>query len=252
MEEERTPRERALAIIKLLVGVEPNWRPAPHHYLLAIRITIGGALIVAVLVLLGDWLWGVLVDYIQPKTTTQRKDLANIFVVIAVGVVGTLTAIAAVGNLYISRRNLQHAQDTLNQQRELDEGRSQDDALRDYFEQMGKLLAELKLAETESEDDPLRLLARSQTLTVLDRLHNPRRKRDVITFLHGAGLINTESTIVNIEGANLRRSDLSGESLGNAALTNVNLDGANLTNADLSYANLQGPYWKAPNFAERI
>jgi hypothetical protein len=123
--------------------------------------------VLAVLAFIGVWLWGVLSGYIQPKTPTDKKDLVNVFVVIAAGVIGTLTAIAALGNLYVSRRNLQHAQATLQQQRDLDNRRAQDDALQAYFDQMGDLLAVHKLMGRTNADDPIRLLARAQTLTVL-------------------------------------------------------------------------------------
>jgi hypothetical protein len=81
---------------------------------------------------------GTLAGYIQPGTPSAKKDLVNVFVVIAAGVIGTLTAMAAVGNLIVSRRNLQ-------QQRDLDERRAQDDALQAYYEQMGTLLTGHKL-----------------------------------------------------------------------------------------------------------
>ena len=68
----------------------------------------------------GKWLWVELETYIRPGTATERKDLANIFVLIAAGVIGALTAIAALGNLYFSRKNLQNAQAALRQQRDLD------------------------------------------------------------------------------------------------------------------------------------
>src|SRR5215207_10450863 len=106
-----------------------------------VAIVVGAILTAIVLASGGVWLWGVLVEYVQPKTATERKDLVNVFVIIAAGVVGLLTAIAALGNLYFSRRNLQ-------QQRDLDNRRAQDDALQSYFEQMGKLLAEQNLMKT--------------------------------------------------------------------------------------------------------
>jgi hypothetical protein len=51
--------------------------------------------------------------FIKPESPTEKKDLVNVFAVAATGVVATLTAIAAVGNLIISRRNLQNAQAAL-------------------------------------------------------------------------------------------------------------------------------------------
>lgn len=74
---------------------------------------ISTAIVLLILCLLGVWLWGVLFAFIQPESPTEKKDLVNVFAVAATGVVATLTAIAAVGNLIISRRNLQNAQAAL-------------------------------------------------------------------------------------------------------------------------------------------
>jgi uncharacterized protein YjbI with pentapeptide repeats len=212
--------------------------------------TIGIVLLLLIVVLIGVWLWGVLFAFIQPETPTDKKDLVNIFVVIAAGVIGALTVIAAVGNLIISRRNLQNAQatlqqqrDTLQQQRDLDERRAQDDALQAYFEQMGDLLTEHKLMETKDAEDPLRLLARAQTLTLLERLGSKsnrakRDKRELILFLNGAGLLKKDHTIVSLFSADLRDADLSGAKLSDADLSDADLISANLVSANLSSADL--------------
>ena len=185
------------------------------------------------------WLWGVLAGYIQPKTPTDRKEFVNVFVVIAAGVVGTLTAIAAVGNLIISRRNLQNAQATLEQQRSLDDRRAQDDALQAYYKQVGDLLTTHELTQTERDDDPLRLLAQAQTLTVLDRF-DEWHKRHLLLFLHGAGLIKKDDSIVDLARANLSRANLSAADLHRANLHRANLYDADLQGANLYDANLHG------------
>jgi len=186
-------------------------------------------LVVLGLVLIGGlfWgLWGVLVAYIDPdpKNPTQKKDLVNIFVVIAAGVVGTVTAIAAVGNLIISSRNLQNAQASLQQERDLDDRRAQEDALQAYLEYVTTLIN-----EGLSEDDPLsprRLALRSRTLNVFWQL-DPNRKRAVLEFLHKAVLIkNEEYPIIWLSGADLR-----GASLRNLNLREARLDGADLKGA---------------------
>jgi uncharacterized protein YjbI with pentapeptide repeats len=188
------------------------------------------------------WLWGVLDGYIQPKTPADKKDLVNVFVVMAAGVIGTLTAIAAVGNLIISRRNLQNAQATLQHQRDLDERRAQDDALQAYFEQMGDLLTTHKLMETK-RDDPIRLLARAQTLTLLERLDPDssramQKKRELILFLYDAGLLKKRNTIVDLDSATLIYANLIGVDLIGANFSGADLMGADLSDANLSDANL--------------
>ena len=65
------------------------------------RITWAMGVVVAllVLILIGVLLWEVLAGYIRPKTPTDKKDLVNSFVVIAAGVVGTLTIVS--GRLWV-------------------------------------------------------------------------------------------------------------------------------------------------------
>jgi hypothetical protein len=53
----QTPRERALDLIKLLVGVEANWQPTFRHCLWGIRIVVVGTILAFVITSMGDWLW---------------------------------------------------------------------------------------------------------------------------------------------------------------------------------------------------
>lgn len=152
-------------------------------------------------------LWGALDAYIRPGDATERKDLVNVFVLIGAGVVGTLTALAALLNAYFTRRNLRTAREALRQQRDLDERRAQDDALQAYLEQMGDLLTDHKLKEAQP-DDAVALLAGAQTLTVLSRL-DARRKGDLLFFVYGAGLIPKDNAVLNLLNANLVGADLS-------------------------------------------
>ncbi len=248
MEPEKTPRERAEDLIRLLV---PDWRPSREQVLWMIRIVIGLVFLQAVFVLIGTWLWEAIAHYVHPRTPSDRKDLVNVFVIIGAGVVGIFTAIAALGNLYFSRRNLQHAQATMRQQRDLEEQRAQEDALQSYFEQMGGLLTDQDLINTDRED--VRQLAQSQSHTVLARLDGPR-KGALLRFLHVAGLIrtndprqaiwpdarrlSTSKPIVGLSGADLSGAVLHEAKLYWADLSNANLSSAKLSSAKLSQAAL--------------
>jgi uncharacterized protein YjbI with pentapeptide repeats len=214
----------------------------------ALLVGIGLVVVAAGAYFGGKWLWGELAAYVRPDNAIERKELVNIFVIIAVGVVGTSTAIAAVGNLIVSRRNLQ-------QQRELEEQRAQEDALQSYFEQMGGLLTDYNLIKANRED--ILQLARAQTLTVARRLDQDR-KGQLLDFLYNSQLIRkgkTGESIVNIRradfsGANLRKAklnyanlmyvDISGADLNGAELRHADLRGADLQRADLSGADLRG------------
>jgi hypothetical protein len=210
--------------------------------------TVGTVIVLLILGSIGAWLWGVLSGYIQPKTPTDKKDLVNIFVLIAAGVIGTLTAIAALINLSFSRRNLQNAQAalrqqeaTLRQQRDLDLSRRADEALQAYFEQMGDLLIDKGLLEKDDPFDTTRVTTRARTLAVLPQLDG-ERKRWIVQFLYDGQLINNETEetafhfgspkftprIVGLSGADLKNAKLRDLTLAYAAL-----NGAILENADL-------------------
>jgi uncharacterized protein YjbI with pentapeptide repeats len=176
--------------------------------------------------------WRALVHDINPVDATDRKDTVQVYAIIVAGVVGALTALAAVGNLIISRRNLQNARETLQQQRQLDERRAQDDALQSYFQQIGELLTEHELKEAKPED-AVASLARAQTHTVVARL-DARGKRALLLFLYGARLIFGVDAVVDLFGADFSGADLKRSGLG----AGVNLRGANPSSADLRHAFL--------------
>jgi hypothetical protein len=241
-----------------------------------VAATLGVVLLVAVV--LGifwfgwDWKaligWRALVDYIDPKNATGRKDAFQVYALIVAGVVAAITAAVGLLNLRLTRRNLE-------QQRELEAQRAQGVALQAYYEEIGKLITEYDLRNTQREE--IRELARGQTLTVLQEVDG-NGKGSLLTFLQGAGLIETQlkepeeteeteetknpavalygadfqGAILhpgtdlyraNLEGANLQGATLVDADLGGRAgganLQNANLQGANLSGANLQNANLR-------------
>lgn len=198
----------------------------------AAGIVAGGALFVLGAVLL----WAMLVGYIDPKDkAANKKDVVQVYVLILAGVVAAITALVGLANLYFTRMNL-------TQQRALEDQRTQSTALQAYYEQMGKLLTEHDLLHTERAD--IRLLARAQTLTVLEGLDPPRKKR-LLRFLVGSDLVQeredrANSPLVDLTDTDLRGADLSGAVLREAYLRGARLNGANLSGADLSGADLSG------------
>jgi hypothetical protein len=240
-----------------------GWRPTKRQVLLAIGVVIA----LLILLLIGVLLWRVLAGYIQPKTPTNKKDLVNIFVVIAAGVVGSLTAIAAVGNFYISRRNLQQ-QRILEEQRaqkdrDLETQRAHESALQKYLEQVGMLLIQ------HPKPADFGTVARAQTLAVLKGLRGDRdRKRVLMLFLSESKLLDKNRkdfclrladlsdadlrclqdeilscknlSQTHLERADLGKTDLQTTDLTRAYLMEANLVGADLSGADLSGADLTG------------
>lgn len=181
--------------------------------------------------------WRALVDYINPKNATGRKDAVQVYALIVAGVVAAITAAVGLLNLRLTRRNLE-------QQRELEEQRAQGAALQSYYEQIGKLLSDKELHSTERRE--IRELARGQTLTVLQSL-DASRKMTLLAFLHGAQLIGLKNPAVELSGADLRYAELQGAFLAHANLQDVNLHGALLQGANLYKANLQGTMLQGAN-----
>ena len=154
----------------------------------------------------------------------------------------------------IEDRRAQQAQKIEDQraaaERELAEQRAQDEALQAYLSQMGSLLLDKNLRESE-EDSEVRTLARARTLTVLSRL-DPSRKSAVMEFLVEAELVQSvegRGPIIRLGGADLSGAEMSGADLSEANLSyavltevadlsKANLSGADLTEADLPHASL--------------
>jgi uncharacterized protein YjbI with pentapeptide repeats len=123
--------------------------------------------------------------------------------------------------------------------RELARTREQYDTVQDYLSVITDLIRSGPL-----EDERLRSVARSRTLTVLGGLDG-NGKRTVLRFLQEAGLIAAPSPTIDLNGADLHAADLSGTNLANAELsgvdlTDANLRGAGLGGALLRFTNLQG------------
>jgi hypothetical protein len=130
------------------------------------------------------------------------------------------------------RREDERAVQSIQEDREIAEQRTQETALQTYLDQMAKLLIENALGSTpipEAKD-----VARVWTLTVVRRI-DAERKGIVLQFLHESKLIQGDVPIVNLLHADLRGAGLSW-----AELNDANLRGADLRGADLRWANLRG------------
>jgi len=210
--------------------------------------------------------------YIDPTSATEKKDLVQSFAVVVAGVVGSLSALAAVGNLYISRRNLQQQQRNESQRREqefqteenrrngeleVENQRAQDEALQAYLNNMSAMLIPSNDQPSLYDEFPpesLKAVARAQTLSVVPNLDG-RRKRSVVQFLYESDLITIDRRVVDLTGADFTRAELQKASLSKADLSgailseaymseavleHADLSLANLSSADLSEAKLAG------------
>src|ERR1039457_426016 len=130
----------------------------------------------------------------------------------------------------------------LNEQHEHDlqlaQGQYQETTLQTYIDNIRNLLLNHKLAKSASQDT-VSQLARVQTLNTLRNL-NANQNRIVLQFLHDAGLIRSQNSVLNLSNADLTNADLTGANLSNLDLNGATLTGAQLNGADLSGATLNG------------
>ena len=114
--------------------------------------------------------------------------------------------LAAIGFWFTVQQDARQQQ-TENQrakaERKLAEQRAQDEALQAYLSQMGSLLLEKDLRNSD-KDSEVRTLARARTATAIQRLDSDRNA-NLIGFLNEAALIwRGESSIRLLAGADLR------------------------------------------------
>jgi uncharacterized protein YjbI with pentapeptide repeats len=127
---------------------------------------------------------------------------------------------------------------------QLEERRADDAALQAYLDQMGTLMLNKNLLESEPGDSTY-TLAQARTSTAISRL-DADHNRHVTRFLSDSGLsgqAGEESSIslfrqIDLSGADLSGADLSGADLRGATLNKVTLTDARLARADLRDAKL--------------
>jgi uncharacterized protein YjbI with pentapeptide repeats len=128
------------------------------------------------------------------------------------------------------------------------------DASQTFWENMSKLILDNKLLKSH-EGDPVREIARAQTLVTLSRLSGSHGyKAALLQFLHEAKLIKNPDPIISLSPtlrrersqsvskvilAHLNEAFLNEADLHDAYLRQVDLSDADLSNADLSGADLQ-------------
>jgi uncharacterized protein YjbI with pentapeptide repeats len=140
--------------------------------------------------------------------------------------------VLAVGAFYFNYAQNERQQETEEARAErqvaADNLRAQEERLQTYLDEMGTLLVDKGLLDSEEEDET-RYLARARTLAVL-REAEEDQKRIVVSFLAEAGLAGSRGgadPVVSLANANLAGADLHVVDY---------MQGADLTEADLSKA----------------
>ena len=179
------------------------------------------------------------------KTAWDWMQLLIVPVVLAVG--------ALLFNLSLNARQLETEERCAAAQIEAEDQRAQEERLQTYLEQMGTLLIDEGLLDSE-EDDEARYLARARTLAVLRRADDSQ-KRSVVEFLAESGLAgigpprNGDEPVVSLADANLAGADLAlldylwgadltEADLSDAFMMRIDLDSASLARAQLDRADL--------------
>jgi hypothetical protein len=148
-----------------------------------------------------------------------------------------IPAVLSIGALLFNRAERQAERRRIEENerltREISAERNQESIVQTYIDRMSDLMIDKGLSASE-KGSPVRAVARTQTRTVLYRLTGGR-KGLVVRFLREAGLIESDDTIVNLAGTDLRKSKLNMTNLGAC-----NLSRANLMNVELERATLHG------------
>jgi uncharacterized protein YjbI with pentapeptide repeats len=115
---------------------------------------------------------------------------------------------------------------------------TQEAILRQYFDDMTELLIDKGLRQSEVESEK-RTIARAKTLMALRTL-NGERKGLLLRFLFEAKLINSESPVIILSGADFSKAELQYANLSGANLKDTNFKEAQLYCAYLNDTNMEG------------
>lgn len=128
-------------------------------------------------------------------------------------------------------------------ERDLLKQRARDEALQAYLEQMSHLL--LEDLRNSKEGSEVQMLARANTLTILERI-GPDRRSAVLQFLVEADLViakNSAEPIISLADANLKGAVMFEPNLKSADLRSADLENARLKRANLKNANSNKANW---------
>ena len=154
-------------------------------------------------------------------------------------------------------------------EREIAKDNLAEEAIQTYLDNFAKLLLDKELRKELfpnvndkfnilDKDNPVRDVARTQTITILRRLEGDKeRQARILNFLRDAELYgfifeNANLSTINLAQANLREANLRGADLSKADLTKADLLLANLSKANLTRANLKCAYPLGANLESAI
>ena len=133
-------------------------------------------------------------------------------------------------------------------ERNLAQDTAQREELQTFYDRMTDLLLEHKLG-TEDENQGVRAIARSMTLTTIPSL-NSQQKGQLLNFLYDANLLNEHLPIIPLQGFDLQHTDLPNGDLRKSHLRYGNFQKSNLTKTNLFHADLSNARLQHANLTE--
>jgi hypothetical protein len=161
---------------------------------------------------------------------------------------GAVPLVIAILGYWFQQRENKRAEEQDNREREIAQGNLAEEAIQAYLDNMGKLLLNKERRKELfpnvndrynllDKDNPVRDVARTQTITILRRLEgDSKRQTRIIHFLRDAQLSDFIFKKANLSAINLSADINSSEGV---YLRKVNFQQANLTRANLQRAYLR-------------
>jgi uncharacterized protein YjbI with pentapeptide repeats len=153
---------------------------------------------------------------------------------------GVLAIAALLFNLTSSRNEQKITEQRYQNDQKLAIDKQREDLLQGYFDRMSELILNNHLRTSVSNDE-VRNIARARTLSVLARL-DASRKESLLRFLYESNLISIDDPVIQLDGADLRKVNISDTRLAKTNLRGVNLSGAMLIRTDLRGSDLREAY----------
>ncbi len=199
------------------------------------------------------------------KTTISEQPYYGITLRELLELAGTLAVpiLIFIFGLWFQQRENKRAEEQAKLERGIAKDNLAEEAIQAYLDNMAKLLLDKELRKDLfpnvkdkfnllDKDNPVRDIARTQTITILRRLEGDKKRQDrIINFLRDAELYSFILKNVNLSRANLQEVDLRDANLRDAKLSSTDLSSAYLRDANLSSAylwsaNLSSAYlWSA-------
>jgi uncharacterized protein YjbI with pentapeptide repeats len=209
---------------------------APSSVYLVLAVFVASFVVFVVMAYRRGWSWTGFTSREGNKDTPNRKTLWEWLQLLLIPL--ALTAAAFLLNQLQADRDQRREDQRASSQIRAALEASRERALGAYLDEMGRLMVDDGLRQSEYGSTP-RVLARALTLRVLAQLDG-RRKAAVVQFLREAQLITRENAVINLRDADLRYAVFA-----HAIVSDVRLSAARLSDADFRGADITSSRFNA-------